>query len=150
MKRKQKFPNQTVERLTALRCILNMHERAIEAGELCKLNGESRKFDMSDWDCGTAACALGSSALNPWFKERGLTLKYSKDYNGMVPCLNGLINESEEYFMVGVKFFGITRDEASNLFLPWNYLQWERPDDGTIPPGLVRDRVNQLIKKYSK
>lgn len=139
MKRKQKFPNETVERLTALRGILNMHERAIEAGEPCKLNGESRAFDMAHWDCKTAACALGSAALNPWFKERGLHIRHI--LGGGYPTY-----ENNESIAAGVAFFGISWTEANELFWPDYY---PAPTVADITPAMVRERVDALIAKYS-
>lgn len=132
MKRKQKFPNQTVERLTALRGILNMHERAIKAKKSCRLNGVSRRFDLTFWDCGTAACAVGSCALNPWFKERGFHLKKR------IPQYGAL----ENWDAVTI-FFGITELEADNVFSMYGY-------SDNHNPVAVRDRVDQLIEKYSK
>lgn len=136
----KKFPNQTVERLTALRGILNMHERAQKRGKPCKLNGESRILDMYGYDCGTTACALGSCGLNPWFKERGL-----KSYqNG--PGTPGYVKyKGNRGFSAATAFFGISREEALNIFHPQSY-----GSVGRVRPSVVRDRVDELIEKYSK
>lgn len=146
-KRRQKFPNQTVERLTALRGILNMHERAIKARKACKLNGVSRKWDMGTWDCGSAACALGSAGLNPWFKERGLVTDISEGAV-FLRFPNGELTEGCE---AGEEFFGITFEESESLFSVWEYESFnDRAKYKGVPPAMVRARVDELIEKYSK
>lgn len=143
MRKQKKFPNQTVERLTAMRGILNMHERAQKKGELCKLNGESRTFDMGTWDCDMAACALGSASMNPWFKERGLYA--SKDVIDAIGFDSIPVYKGNRGCEAGAEFFGITLEESEYLFSIQRY----EGNSDSISPEMVRDRVDELIKKYT-
>lgn len=49
-----------LERLNKLLEVVQLHVG--KRGKPVKLNGESRAWDMRTWDCGSAACALGSAA----------------------------------------------------------------------------------------
>ena len=95
-----------------------------------------RKFDMYHWiaplECGYAACALGSAALHPWFRRRGL-----KILDGEVPAYRGRIA-----IEAAMKFFGITVREADRLFIPENY------DMDVIRRPSVIKRVNEVIIEY--
>lgn len=71
---------------------------------------ESRK-------CGTAACAVGYAAADPWFVEHGLRLTQPRDN----PELAGLAYESYRNWKACAAFFGVTTAEAKFLFNPESY-----------------------------
>lgn len=88
------------------------------------------RFDMNDWYCGTAACALGSAALHPYFNRHGLALRgwsaapTYKSYAG---------------YGAASQFFGIPRAQACWLFDPGEYTQKR------ILPRHVAKRVREII-----
>lgn len=94
------------------------------------------KLDMGEWfaptGCGFAACALGSAALYPPFKEAGLRLRLMAPQYGDACGSNA-----------GAKFFGISYQEARDVFLPVFYT-------GIITAKDVSEKITKLIKKYEK
>lgn len=65
--------------------------------------------------CGTAACALGTAALDPQFQAEGLRLiaKLDQfgDFDGVQPSYRDKV-----LFEAAQAFFGITYNQAYNLF----------------------------------
>lgn len=82
-------------------------------------------------ECGTAACACGSAALDPWFQSQGFGLKTFGDRNGV--RFGGASD-----FTAVAQFFEIARFEAQFLFDPTRY------DVGS--PQAVADRICQFIQ----
>jgi hypothetical protein len=71
--------------------------------------------------CGTAACALGHAGIMPEFRKLGLKLKFPRrpsEWNNLYEGRVEFDGLSSEY--AGAKFFGLTHEEASNLFLDTN------------------------------
>lgn len=67
-------------------------------------------------ECGTRACAAGHAARIPEFRKAGLRLKPRPGQQGnlyLFPHYQGKID-----FEALAKFFGITKNEASELFVP--------------------------------
>jgi len=68
------------ERFENLVRVLDLHIEASRKGELATINGfkKSVKFDLGTWvnvgSCGTAACAVGSYMIDPWFKKQGFVV----------------------------------------------------------------------------
>lgn len=102
--------------------------------------------------CGSAACALGSAAIYPPFIKQGLHLKEDEisvkiNYDRKVPELEYYFSfvpsyKRETHKYAGAKFFGITDNEADNLFMTINY------EESIITTKDVAERVKKLIKKY--
>lgn len=96
--------------------------------------------------CGTAACAIGWAACDPWFKEQGLSIRaeaLSKSGNPkwLVPHFQGARG-----FEAAAKLFGIEVYVAQVLFDPHEYFPDE--DVGTTPRDVI-DRINHLIRTGS-
>jgi len=89
------------ERLIKLQELLDNHDK-----ELPEI-----RFAMHEWSCKTAACALGSAAIHPWFRRRGLT---TSEYG--TPRCKGSIGSG-----AGAEFFDISIDKSELLFFPENY-----------------------------
>ena len=163
-----------IERLKRLIHVLKIQERADAKNKAAKLNGISAFFDMGGWftrinsdklkkgTCGSAACALGSAALNDWFKRRGLKMDIMIDYDhldvseiphrfkvkevnadGTVTIDRGTVRfRAFEGFEAGSVFFDIYDWEARWLFDPIRY------GHNNIRPGEVIGRVQDLIAHY--
>lgn len=116
-------------------------------------------FDMSRWisqrrNCGTAACALGHAALDPWMQEQGLHLVIGLRRISTVEQYNAWAKECpvDAAFMTlpvfglasgydaAIDFFGITDAAASYLFDPSWY-----PGADDIPLAAVIARVDEVI-----
>lgn len=88
------------------------------------------KFDISEWHCGTSACAVGSACFDPWFNEQGL---YLNEYGS--PSFDGWSSwDAVE------AFFGLEPSDALNLFYGGNY---PKGDDTT--PAEVAARIEAFI-----
>lgn len=78
------------------------------------------RFDMRHWyreqhSCGTIACALGSAALYPPFIKAGLKIRKLKLEMGGGWAGN-VMYKGYQGDWAGAKFFGISQDEAEDLF----------------------------------
>lgn len=159
------LPTMNVEALTRLAALM----RAIPA----RLR-DPEKFDLSHWCsltyddkghvCGTAACAGGWAALDPWFQERGLKLSswrirelgtekvhdipsvVAKLYERWRPQKGQtedvgfiLYFDGEMELHACRKFFGISHEEARCIFLARAYGP-ERHN-----PILVAERIEGLL-----
>ena len=99
---------------------------------------ERRKhWDMANWgiktDCGTIACAAGHCALDPWFKRRGLYLKFKRSLY--------LADEGAEYAQIypdPTVFFG--SEGTENIFY----------DSRNRPVGQVIREVKAHIKNLKE
>jgi hypothetical protein len=96
-----------------------------------------RRFNIGTWveenTCGTTACALGHAGLMPSFRKAGL--RSEPDEFGGDVFFEG--QRSEE---AGAAFFGLTYEEASYLFMPWNYAATKRG------PKSVAQRIRTMVK----
>ena len=166
-----------IDRLTRLNKLIEILDLHIKARKKpAKLNGKSAFFEMNYWQiirdpsnqyttddtCHTSACALGSCAMNPWFKRRGLKL-VPDGANNLVPdganndvathlglhCRSQItakvaFKDGTENYNAAETFFGITYAEAEWIFYPEEYTA------SNITPAMVKKRVKQLIRKYSE
>lgn len=150
-----------IERLIQLRRVLRNHARAEARAEArgiapfddwgdpqvaCKIGDKRVVWDMDNWlmpydngdrvsrRCDTAACALGSAALDPWHIDRGL---HFPRYDNSPVYLGRAGDEA------GAAFYHITEAESLWLFIPDEY-----PDPANVRPTDVIARVNSLIKHY--
>lgn len=101
-------------------------------------------FDSEDdWtpglNCGTTACAMGLAAISGEFKRAGLTYEVSGGFIGTVYKGNTC-----SYIHAATKTFGLTNQEAYNLFSPNAYPPLKRR--GAIGERLVADRIREVIK----
>lgn len=112
--------------------------------DIPKLTKPIKRFDLGTFiTCGTAACALGTAALHPWFRLKGLkdqSDEVEESINGkpveyFTPVCNG-----KEAFEAGSEFFGIN-DHASNyLFNPNHYPSSHKES------SYVANRIRQFVK----
>ncbi|MBY0561490.1 hypothetical protein [Hyphomicrobium sp.] len=118
-----------------------------------------RKFDLSQWgtyrgryehpllpvaqfiarlndaetDCGTTACACGWAMTDPWFNERGLTIRtYDRNIVGVIAPGADL---REPSWLTIAKFFHISDKRAEELFQPEAY------DPNEATPTMVGNRI---------
>lgn len=152
-----------VERLIELRRVLRNYARAEARAAakgvaltdedgysnlevVCKIGGKRVAWNMGSWRddvfgpeleqfrCDTAACALGSAALDPWHIARGLHFPRYE---------TSPVYRSKAGDEAGAAFYHITEGESLWLFMPDEY-----PDQANVRPTDVIARVNSLIKHY--
>lgn len=126
------------KRLLKLADLLHDHSR----GRRMTIPGDGRpRFDLSAWirdeDCGTAACAVGSAMLSPWFQQRGLRTVRVKAWTGTI--INAPAFGRKKEFDAVSAFFGVDIDDAMNLFHPLRY----GPEAPT--PKQVAKRIRALV-----
>jgi hypothetical protein len=134
------------ERLLRLVDLLNTSYDGNDRGD--PGNGRRIKFHMPSWitasksgsevdlmTCSTAACACGSAALNPWFREQGLGLTHLRGAEWDI-TYGGKRNMA-----AAAAFFDIDIDigEASALFNPMHY------DDLTPSAKTVAGRICNFV-----
>jgi len=142
---------------------------------------EERKFYMGDWVeetktkwnekgvmllpeqfCGTAVCAFGHACTMPEFRAEGLSVRAHilfSGYGGFAPAF-----EDKTGFEAAELFFGLTTDEAWELFDPERYFDSYRfnsddseDDDDSyvaevmaITPLDVAGRIRDLVASKKK
>lgn len=78
-----------------------------------------KKFRMARFstlmECGTAYCAAGWAGIDPWFKKRGLRLVNTR-WGGPEIFYKRRPAENENALSNLETFFGLSRDQACNLF----------------------------------
>lgn len=132
----------------------NWAQKISDLVEAKLFNKQIGKAPQEKTICGSAACALGSAALYDPFIKQGLKLvansidaiekegaeipeyEYELEF---IPTYRGFKQEQ-----AGAKFFGITDEESSNIFMPWNYTQ------SNPTPKDVAKRVKSLINQYQE
>lgn len=102
-----------------------------------------KTFDLSEWSCGTTACAIGHAANIPEFKNAGFTLNFADDMRDTYPILiNPIIGEAISRHWDAVEdFFDITEIESKHLFMDSAY----GCEYDVIQPSDVSDRIFKLI-----
>jgi hypothetical protein len=88
-------------------------------------------FNLTDWNCGTTACAVGWACLDPVFIEQGLTF----DSLRIAPEFMG----NDGWYAVKT-FFDITFDQSRKLF----DIGYYEKGAGTGPDE-VADRIEAFI-----
>ena len=93
---------------------------------------DDHQFQMGHWmSCGTSGCLIGWAASDPWFEERGLTLRaQGLDTIGRMVYLPTF--EEDAGFHAVMAFFNLTYDTTTYLF--------------TADTGAARDREAALNK----
>lgn len=93
------------------------------------------RFDMRTWmsptSCGTAACACGIAANDPWFIKRGFRLDLGEF--GQIPHF-GLM----QGITAAAAFFRILPSAAAHLFIKDSYKRGSRLDVARRIEGFVR------------
>ena len=103
--------------------------------EGCNLANLDRTVPLKEGFCGTSACALGTAALYGPFKEMGLGITHNND----VIFEDLAAGVSVVNYRAGIRFFGITHDQADWLFYPGSY------ETTKITPEMVARRVKMIL-----
>lgn len=82
--------------------------------------------------CVTAACALGSAGLKPWFIARGLRTVFDGYSLSLDVTYRGFRN-----FQAGAEFFGLERQESNIIF-----------NGSNLTAAAVADQVQGIIAHY--
>ncbi len=123
-----------LRRLTQLKYMMENHTEIFPDTRLDMsvfLQGSSR--------CGFAACALGSAAAYPSFRDEGLEL-VPLDWSPyhLAPRYRGHMS-----YYAGAKFFHITMEESYFLFSPGSYIP-----HCAITNSDVVSHINTLLEQY--
>lgn len=101
-------------------------------------------FDLTNWKCGTSACAVGWACQSPAFNAEGFTLKLSGSGHSGEPVLT--LPDSQQDSPTGFDaveiFFGLTGDQAYRLFMPDGY--YDAGIDDPKPADVI-DRIRKLL-----
>ena len=113
---------------------------------------KEKRFQLDCWNiCGTVACAAGWAASDPWFRRRGFKLKQVRGLYGGSAQFFDVEDGRPEYepacgklraFDAVEYFFGMTDDEAADLFSEDGYRRGSKYD--------VIRRLESFIKKQRK
>ncbi len=97
--------------------------------------------EIEDIGCGSTACALGYCPLiftDEWEFYKGNSFKF--------PCLKGNADPVADPFNEAEQFFGLSEDEAENLF---DASRYEREVDGwfapVASPSDVSNRIDAML-----
>ena len=102
-----------------------------------------RKPDLNV--CGTTACALGWAASMPEFRKRGLKMHWDGHWEEAYPVLKDKYGEEHTGEDAGAEFFGLSYDEADELFIP-NFGQNEE----NLPLSQYRRRLRKFIDRKKR
>lgn len=109
-------------------------DMATWAGEVCRYDPCTEKNE-----CGTAACAVGTAAMDRWHQSRGLHLI---DNNPVY------LDYETQHFSWGyeacARFYGISVDQAVELFSPDSYSPFDRRN-----PTAVAARIREFVRANS-
>jgi len=94
---------------------------------------EPERFDMTEWQCGSTACAFGHECLSPFGKENGLRLVMS------APGWFRPTFDNEDGYKAVVAYYEISQTEARWIF---SRLQYESPNPR---PAEVAERIESLL-----
>lgn len=96
--------------------------------------------EITSYQCGTSACAVGWACLDPWFNERGL-----KAINRLGQACPSVENSSYDLplFMLA-DFFDISHDDVAHLFLMNRYLKSPKPYEVALR---IRILVDERVQK---
>lgn len=121
--------------------LLRLADKLEGKGEYLKPVPQS-EFNMSDWRCGTAACAIGHAGTDPWFIKRGFSMASSKFLPGGAPFYKDQYGIVYRGWMAVYKFFDFPDDSgALRLFEPSYY---SKKKDMT--PTNVANRIRAFVK----
>lgn len=106
----------------------------------------SPEFNMTvfyeEWNCGSAACACGLAALDPWFNAQGFTLTAGgsmMDAKQLLPIYLGYLG-----FDAIKHFFRLDYLEMTHLFALAGYYQYRRPKR-EVTKEIVAARIREFI-----
>jgi hypothetical protein len=102
------------------------------------------EFDMRQWHCGTAACAIGYAMYHPYFNALGL---HASD-NSWAPVPH--YQQSEDSFAYSgfgaiQELFGIRYYDADRLFSAYVYEGYD--EEGIYKPSLVAWALREFALK---
>lgn len=126
------------------------HERLTRLSDLLDNYHGLTKFNIGTFfeesNCGTAACACGLAALNPWFQQQGFRLHPLTQHCERIPTFEGLIGWPAVH-----KFFQVSGIDANHLFLGNSYSPVPYRE---VTPDMVSKRIKAFvasnIEKYGE
>ena len=96
-------------------------ERLLQVVRVLEELPKGKRFDLTIYHrCGIVACALGWAAADPWFMRRGYRLiKWGGPWQGYQSYKP--IYKKRTGFASATDFFGVTGNQATQLFSPAQY-----------------------------
>lgn len=98
----------------------------------------AKHFDMGSWGkktpCGTAACAAGQAALQPWFRSRGLKMVPEWDDVEGIEYLTFKGEIGPEYVFGSLLYYKVFVNDTFT--------------DSELPPRKVHARVSKAVAAY--
>jgi hypothetical protein len=91
-------------------------------------------------DCGTVGCALGHASFDPKFNRAGLVGGLSRGQNAFYLKLAGV--RQADYVQTAMKFFGLTDNQADNLFYEWD--TGTREERVRVIKAVIKQQVSKL------
>lgn len=101
----------------------------------------ARQFKMNDIQCGTAMCAAGWAAIDPWFVARGLRLIPGDGRHSPARVETETIRFT---FPALAEFFGLDEEDADTLFAAD-----ATRSTGRIPKRDVITNIDRILKGHS-
>ena len=98
-----------------------------------------KRFDMSNWKCGTAGCACGWAGSHPWFTRMGFKIDHYRDVIMYTPRGHTCTYYG---FQAAAKFFNIISTDAEWLFSPKYYESKSR--------RTVAKRIRNYVKAHTE
>lgn len=128
--------------------------RLLKLVKLLRSKKVANHFNLDDWankelgeltskkvSCGTEACAVGWACTIPSFRKAGLKLV------GITDELIQPIFKHSNGMTAAADFFGMTYEEANELFHPDGYEHdWDRP----VTPKEVANKIVNFVKAKSE
>lgn len=104
------------------------HRRLLVLAEFLETKVPASAFDLSDWNCGTSACAVGWATTIPEFRLLGLRLRTDKGQSHLYPILweSGTLAPLIGWDAVCV-IFDINEFQADGLFEIGSYEELPTP-----------------------
>lgn len=96
-----------------------------------------RRYKNREIVCGTVGCALGHACTDRGFRRFGLKLAVSPISGHAYPTYRCSSQE-----LAGATFFGISLDQATRIFMPWECYSNPRTSKGA-----VIKRIEKVIKE---
>ena len=125
-------------------------ERLLRLADVILPKVSKENFDMSYWECGTTACAIGWACQDPVFKVEGFKLKKVRyDDTWKVPFYEGVEGRLTRWFAIQ-RFFEIGLLDAQYLFNGIKYHGETGLRCKDVPPEAISKRIHALIKREER
>ena len=121
-------------------------ERLLRLADVILPKVPKANFDMSYWECGTTACAIGWACQDPVFNAEGF--KFTEGYGDAwkVPVFQAEPDTFKRWFAIQ-RFFDLNLVDAEYLFSGTKYRGEGYSGIHDIPSKAVSKRIHELIKR---